>query len=147
MKRHLIPMCFLLLMAMSITGCSDQEKTALSHSGPVTDTESLIANLRATGATVEPAGEISQAFFSVTGQVITVNSGDVQVFEYEDAAARDAEAALVSPDGSSVGTTMITWVATPHFYKAGNLIVLYVGGDQAVINPLGAVLGPQFAGR
>ena len=97
----------------------------VSHSGPVTDYVSLIDNLRAAGATVEPKGEVSQAFFSVKGQVMSVNGGEVQVFEYADESAIEADAALISPDGGSIGTSMVTWVAAPHFYKIGKLIVLY----------------------
>jgi hypothetical protein len=125
----------------------DSEEPIVSHGGPTTDYVSLIDNLRQAGATVEPTGEVTQPFFSVTGNIIVVNGGDVQVFEYADAAAAEAEAALVSPDGSSVGTSMISWVATPHFYKAGRLIVLYVGDSTGVINVLEAELGQQFAGR
>ncbi|MFQ5796181.1 MAG: hypothetical protein ACE5JP_14185 [Candidatus Bipolaricaulia bacterium] len=110
------------------------------------DSVSLIDHLRAAGATVEPTGEVSQPFFSAKGQVITVNGDNVQVFEYADTAAANAEATLVSPDGGSVGTNIMAWVATPHFYKTGRLIVLYVGDHPAVINVLETVLGPQFAG-
>jgi hypothetical protein len=120
---------------------------AISHGEPVEDYVSLIDNLRASGATVEPVGEVEQAFFSVTGHVITVNGNDVQVFEYADAEAAEADAALVAPDGGSVGTTMVTWVATPHFYRTGKLIVLYVGDDSGVTAVLESALGPQFAGR
>ena len=42
---------------------------------------------------------------------------------------------------------MVNWVATPHFYKTGKLIVLYVGDNMTVISTLETVLGPQFAGR
>ena len=156
MKRYLTQISiFFMLMAWS-TGCAGQQPPApppsppppvVSHGGPVTDYVSLFDNLRAAGATVEPAGDISQPFFSVNGLVITVNNSDVQVFEYADAATADTEAALVSPDGSSIGTTMVSWVATPHFYKTGKLIVLYVGDDTAVQNMLEDVLGSQFAGR
>ncbi len=119
----------------------------VSHGGPVTDYVSLFDNLRAAGATVEPAGEILQPFFSVEGNAITVDGENVQVFEYADAPTADAEAGLVSPDGSSIGTSMVSWVATPHFYKTGKLIVLYVGDNTDVISILGDLLGPQFAGR
>ncbi len=125
----------------------DSGEPIVSHGGPTSDYVSLIDNLRAAGATVEPAGEVvNQPFFSVTGNIITVNGGDVQVFEYADAAAADTEAALVSPDGYSVGLSMISWVATPHFYQADRLIVLYVGDSTDVINVLEAELGQQFAG-
>lgn len=117
-----------------------------SHREPVRDFFSLVCKLRAAGYSVESAGQVSQPFFSVKGQVITVNSGHVQVFEYKTPAAARAAAATVSPDGSSVGITIITWVDTPHFYQKGKLIVLYVGNDAAVIDALGSALGPQFAG-
>lgn len=119
----------------------------VSHGGPVTDYVSLIDQLRAAGATVESAGAVSQPFFSVKGQVIKVNGEDVQVFEYTDAAAAEAEAATVSPDGGSIGTSMVTWVAAPHFYKTGKLIVLYIGNNQTTLAALETALGPQFTGR
>lgn len=96
---------------------------------------------------VNPSGDISQPFFSVKGQKITVNGDEVQVFEYLDAVAADAEAALISPDGSSIGTTMINWVTSPHFYRKDKLIVLYVGDATAIVNVLETVLGPQFSGE
>ena len=106
-----------------------------------------MANLRAAGVSVEPEGEVDQTFFSVTGMMIKVRGEDVQVFEYSDATAADAQAALVSPSGSAVGTTKIHWLGSPHFFKKGRLIVLYVGDNENVLNALGAVLGRLFAGR
>jgi hypothetical protein len=131
---------------VSPAGGPQPEPPVVSHGGPLTDYVSLVDHLRATGAAVEPAGEISQAFFSVKGQVIKVNGNDVQVFEYESEAAAEVEARLVSPNGSSIGTTMVTWVSTPHFFKASRLIVLYVGDDATTLSTLEVVLGPQFAG-
>ncbi len=154
MKHYLALIMVIFMLTVLGIGCAGPQPPAseptppvVSHGGPVTDYISLIDNLRAAGATVEPAGEISQPFFSVEGNAITVNGENVQVFEYADTAAAEAEATLVSPDGSSVGTTMVGWIATPHFYKAGRLIVLYVGDNAPVVNVLEAVLGSQFAGR
>lgn len=127
------------------TGANRQPPIS-SHREPVRDFFSLVCKLRAVGYIVESAGQVSQPFFSVNGQVITVNGGHVQVFEYKTPAAARAAAATVSLDGSSVGTTIITWVDTPHFYQKGKLIVLYVGNDAGVIDALEAALGPQFAG-
>ncbi|MEE8413089.1 MAG: META domain-containing protein [Dehalococcoidales bacterium] len=152
MKKEwlLIAGLVLVLGIVGLTGCqadiADSEEPPVSHGGLTTDYISLIDNLRQAGATVEPAGELTQPFFSVSGRVIVVSGGDVQVFEYADGAAAEAEATLVSTDGSSIGTTMVSWVAPPHFYQAGRLIVLYVGDGTDVINVLEAVLGQQFAG-
>ena len=117
-----------------------------SHGGPVEDYVSLFDSLRAEGATVEPVEEVFQPFFSVKGFTIKVNGHDVQVFEYDEVAQADSEAQLVSPDGNSIGTTMASWIAPPHFYKAGRIIVLYVGEEDTVIDTLDSVLGLQFAG-
>lgn len=66
---------------------------------------------------------------------------------HSSADAANAEAARISPDGGTIGNTIVDWVAPPHFYKAGKIIVLYVGSADMVIQPLIAVLGSQFAGR
>ena len=121
--------------------------TVVSHGGPVTEYVSLVDSLRAASATVEPAGTISQPFFEPEGQFLTVNGEDVQAFEFASEVEADAIAETVSVDGSSVGTSMISWVAPPHFYKAGRLIVVYVGSNSGVIDLIQEILGPQFAGR
>ncbi len=53
----------------------------------------------------------------------------------------------VSADGGSVGTSMISWVEPPHFYKTAKLLVLYGGTDSRVMQLPEDVLGEQFAGR
>ncbi len=78
---------------------------------------------------------------------MTVYGEDLQVFEFASEVEADAVAETVSADASSVGTSMIFWVAPPHFYKAGRLIVIYVGSDSGVINILQEIMGSQFAGR
>ncbi|HXG49808.1 MAG TPA: hypothetical protein VNN77_00180 [candidate division Zixibacteria bacterium] len=71
----------------------------------------------------------------------------VQVFEYPDARRANAEAALVSPDGRTVGTTKPHWLGPPHFFKKGRLIVLYVGDNDKVVETLSRALGRPFAGE
>jgi len=115
--------------------------------GPVRDYASLVAGLRAAGATVASAGSINQPFFSVEGKAITVNGENVQVFEYANEAAAKAEVATISPDGSTIGTSMVGWVGPPHFFNISRLIVLYVGNDNGVIGLLGKTIGPQVAGK
>ncbi len=147
-KNWLLAISLALVLAIvGLAGCTSKQPPPPTHGGPVKDYISLVDSLRATGATVEPAGEMTQPFFSVNGSIIVVNGGDVQVFEYADAIAAEVEAALVSPDGSSVGTTMVRWVAPPHFYRVEKLIVLYVGDSETVTDVLESVLGQQFAGR
>ena len=119
----------------------------VSHGREAVDYVSLIDNLRANNATVIPEGEIEQPFFSVTGFSIQVNDSSVQVFEYNSAEDAEADASLVSLDGSSIGTSMPFWVDDPHFYYKEKIIVLYVGDDPAIEELLESVLGSQFVGR
>ena len=107
----------------------------------------LFESLRAAGAAVATGEPITQPFFSVPGRFLGVNGSDVQVFEYPSIKEAQSEADQVAPDGSSVGTSIMFWVAGPHFYSSGTLIVLYVGDDAALQTLLEEALGPQFAGR
>ena len=96
---------------------------------------------------MERGQPISQDFFTPQGSILKVNGADVQVFEYSSAEEMENEASQVSPDSGSIGTSMLMWVDTPHFYKSGRIIVLYVGSDAVVLDLLKATLGQQFAGR
>jgi hypothetical protein len=113
---------------------------------PVLDRLSLVDALRAAGADVGAAGEVTQPFFSVTGQIITVDGHRLQVYEYTAASEAEMEALQVAPDGWRVGTTRAAWTATPHFFRAGRVMVLYVGDDAATLLRLVALVGPAFAG-
>lgn len=159
MKNQIL-VAFLFILAFLVSGCranSPDTATATSPAAPteppasespvVEDKASLIAALQASGATVETGDPVSQPFFTPEGNIIKVNGADVQVFEYESLEAMENEASQVAPDGGSIGTSMVTWMDAPHFYKAGRIIALYVGSDQAILDLLNKVIGPQFAGR
>ena len=118
----------------------------VSHDGPVKDYVSLVDNLRAAGATVDPAGIYSADYFALPRQLLTVNGERVETSEFGSAEEARTVAETISADGSSIGTSNYRWVALPHFYKAGRMIVLYVGCDSDVINVLQETIGPQFAG-
>lgn len=127
------------------------------------DFESLIGDLRRSGATVEElTGQPSMDLFSVESRYLdsraiefngTTQLYDVAwVFEFPDDRAADRAAGNVSPDGYNISTadghglSHIEWIAPPNFYKKGRLIVLYVGDDSSLIKVLRGVLGPEVAG-
>jgi hypothetical protein len=119
----------------------------VSHPRKVTDYASFLDWLNSMGVDAKPAGKTTLPFFSAPAYTVLINREHlVMVFEYKDSAAAEAEAARVSPDGMSIGETRPSWGFTPHFYKAGRIIVLYVGDDEDVLNILESSLGPQFAG-
>ncbi len=143
--RTLFLTLFVLLAAFLVTACGLQ--TAAAERKTVSDYSSLVEALKAVGVKVEPSDPVSQTFLGPEGQGLKVNGQDLQVFEYPDEEAVKHDAEMIAPDGGSTSTTMITWVDTPHFYRSGKLIVLYVGSDAGTIQLLESLLGPQFAGR
>jgi hypothetical protein len=144
--RHL-----LLVAALLLTACGP---AAQSHGGPVQDQVSLIDALRGKNLTVDISGTVSQPFLSPqSGTTVRLSGGDLaapadlQLFEYGSASAASGDARQISPDGSGTATTRISWIAPPHFFLKGRVLVLYVGNDPAVLKVLKSVLGSQVAGR
>lgn len=121
-------------------------ETAEPIGGEIFDAKSFREALVSAGAEIQDDSKIEQPFFSTPGEVILVDGEAVQVFEYPDSDQAAAEAAQVAPDGSSIGTSMVSWIGPPHFFQSGKLIVIYVGENQPLIEHLESILGPQFAG-
>jgi hypothetical protein len=154
MKHKIFISVSLLVIALLFTACASKLATQapevasdISKGEIAKDQASLVDSLRAKNVEVEIGDAVEQAFFTVKGQIIKINGVDVQIFEYEAAKNMEADAAQISTDGGSIGTSMVSWVATPHFFKSGRILILYVGDDNAVYDLLKGVLGEQFAGR
>jgi len=103
--------------------------------------DDLTGALREAGVVVGETGTIDQEFFSVQGRRLAFGGQEIQVFEYEDEAARQAESELIQSDGAPNPTTMVMWIDQPNFWAKDRLIVLYVGQDAATIERLSGVLG------
>ena len=112
-----------------------------SHGNEIGGYIELVDKLRAAGATVEPNGTVEQPFFEVSGQMIKVDGADVQVFVFPDEATRESVSSLITPEGQPNPTSIVDWVDQPNFWAKGQIIVLYVGKDQIVIERLSQVLG------
>lgn len=116
------------------------------------DQVSLIDALRKS-VTVDISGTVAQPFLHRQSGTAVRLSGpslaapaDVQFFEYASAADAQADAHRIRADGRGTATTQVDWVAPPHFFLKGRVLVIYVGSDPAVISLLRNLLGPQFAG-
>lgn len=142
----------LLLLAVILFGAAGygvyRQVTAFSYH----DFESA---LRARGATTDEIGPASTITFQGAGHALFVNGVQVAAYEYGTALAAQMDAARVSTDGSTFARGLwplggeglnVDWIAPPHHFKKGRVIVTYIGGDSATIELLSAVLGPQFAG-
>jgi len=106
----------------------------------------FVADLVGLGSVVAQGKSVSQPFFSVPGEETIVDGETVQVFTYASSGDAQSDADLVSPTGSPIGTSMVSWVGPTHFFLKDNLLALYVGADAKVIDRLEHVMGPQFAG-
>lgn len=115
-------------------------------SGPVSDYASLVGSIKSRGIAVDLVEELDDSPFSTTTKVISVGGATIQVYEFQ--SESDAESAIltVSEDGTEIGTSIIRWIDTPHFYAKGKIIVLYVGQNPEVTSLLESFLGNQFAG-
>jgi len=140
----------ILVVALLTASCERATPVGPSKLPPSTD--ALIVALQQQGTTVV-RGDVVPPLpcLFANGQVIFVNTGVVNVFEYPTVADAESDAAKVSPDGSGVigdrCAALITWVGPPHFYKSDRLIVVYAGSADAVLQPLEKVLGKPFAQR
>jgi len=119
------------------------------------------AQLRGKGFTVERVAEASQRFLCTYGAQLRLSGrgltppAELQAYVYDDPALAAANAQRVQPDTSVRWTESdgrerlahFAWVAPPHFFQAGRVLVLYTGTDQTVLTTLAELLGPQFAGR
>jgi hypothetical protein len=162
MNRNFKPLLGVLLLAFGMMACTGSffeafgffaaatPEAIITPAGPdrsINSAQSLSEALTSAGLTVKSAGSITQPFFSVNAQILVANDEDIQVFEYADEKTAEAEAAQVDPKGSAIGTNMMSWMAPPHFYRKGNLIVLHIGRSKEVKAALEALFGPQFAGQ
>jgi hypothetical protein len=127
------------LPALTSIGCA-----ATPDSRPTT---AVVDNLRNAGVVIEDAGIVEQPFFPVSAHVYRVDGDDLQVYEFATPAEAEAAAAQVSPNGGAIGTTMMHWMAPPHFFRKDRLIVNYLGNSPKVMGELQRLLGAQFAGQ
>jgi hypothetical protein len=144
--RKLINALLIALLALTIIGCANSG-IRQAEPGEIDTADDLAAALREKGMVVELGTVIDQPYFEPDAQVLAVNGEQLQVFEFADGAAAADAAETVSEDGTTIGTTSISWIGPPHVYRAGNLIAIHVGEDTAVRDALNEIMGPQFAGE
>ncbi len=115
---------------MLTTGCNRSGPVETQTPGnDVRDHASFVDELRARDLTVDVAGSVEQPFFEVTGVLLRVSEGalsnpaEFQSFEYETADDMQEELKDIGP-GVQFRTTYVDWVAPPHLYGAGRILVL-----------------------
>lgn len=135
---------FLMAVVLAACGAAGNTGTPESETATAMDYASFVTHLEETGFQVEETGVVSQPFTSAEGKTLTVNGDEMQVFEYSDQSSAEAQ---VTAFKDYFDTTMIMWIAPPHFYQTGKIIVLYLGENAEIIQALEAIAGAQFAGQ
>ena len=141
-----------------IVGCIIVLAAIAMPLGPklVTDYSSFLDYLRASGASIVEERQTSwNLFYYAVWRIVEVDGIPIQVFEFPSAKDMEADASGVSPDGfffeiylgdDKWSSSTCGWIDTPHFYKAGRIIVAYIGNNCSMISLLENAFGKQFAG-
>lgn len=113
--------------------------------------EELVKKLESLGYTIEV--ENVEENIMLTGRqkrLILNKSESISVYLYQNSDKMEKDASYVSDDGFSYNNgkkgVCVEWVTAPHFFKLGNMIILYVGENPEIIHALEELAGPQFAG-
>jgi hypothetical protein len=164
MRAQVIVLVTVVALSASCTGTLDGASTSSPSAGavspgseaspsaqPIIDYVSFARGLAAVGFKVREGDRTGSELFSVPGQTVFIDGVRVSTYEYPSEATLNEERSGISRDGYSVptgtgGVAIVEWVAAPHFYAGGKLLVLYVGDKQRILEGLDLLLGPQFAG-
>lgn len=157
MKR-LITLVFVIYIGFSFMGCTKEtisqipiEKTLLQDSNIVNDkienTEEFIKSLNKFQFKIKTAKEDNHRFLSGALTKVSIGEDTIGVYEYKNNQQMENDSRTISSDGSMVGNgTIYEWNSKPHFYKSGNVIVLYIGINTEITKKIEQVMGMQFAG-
>ncbi|MBF6592255.1 MAG: hypothetical protein IVW57_17220 [Ktedonobacterales bacterium] len=146
-KKILIGVGVALLLALAL-GFTTQA-SAMSYGGAADA-------LRAAGATVQDNGTGTSAFLRGADHRLTVNGESVDVFEYATTFSAGLDAGRIGADGTTISggfgpfggqAAIVDFIAPPHWFAQGRVIVLYVGRSTTLVALLTKVFGAQFAGQ
>jgi len=122
----------------------------------VTNYSSFLDYLRDSGASIRDEGETGRGlFYDAEFRIVEADGIFIQVYEFASAKDMEADASGVSRYGTQITkdwgngkatTVFVNWIGKPHFYKAGRIIVIYIGDNYSMISLLQNGFGKQFAG-
>lgn len=139
MKKGLI--FVVILVTLFLSGCSWQiSKTAY---------DDLITKLEKMDYQVTEKDE-KKEFLQGERKKLTLNKNvKIWVYLYESKEKMEEDAACIQPGGygydNGRNAVDVEWVLPPHFFKADNMIVLYVGENLDLINALREIVSEPFA--
>lgn len=142
--------CALALVLASAMACQPYFTQPSEPAGVarVDRVERLVSSLRAKGVTVATRGETSHernGYFSVSSKDLEAGGALLKAFEYDSEAKADADARLIGVNGQPNPNATIDWIASPHFFRQGPLIVIYFGCSADILLILTDLLGISIA--
>jgi hypothetical protein len=160
-KKHLV-FWIVIILIVTVAGLA-----FLFHKGKdLKNTDEFVKELKSRNCTIESIEDVSKdkmSWFSGNQKMIKSSNIELSVFEFSSEEEALDEASKISKDGFKIETpsnaagntqnggtaplaVYIGWGDNPHFYRSGNLIVLYCGTNLKVQYDLNRILGSQFAG-
>lgn len=89
-------------------------------------------------------------FLSKTKKRMVIGKDALEIYLYNNNEKMEDDAKNINMNGFGYSdgnkSMVIDWISYPHFYKKGNIIVLYVGENEKIISDLNDIMGDQFIG-
>lgn len=94
--------------------------------------------------------DVEQSFIPTARKRMIIDDNAIDIYLFNNDKEMENEASHIDNDGfcydNGSKSVIVCWIASPHFYKEGSLIVKYIGEDKKIISDLKDILGGEFAG-
>ncbi len=150
-EKRIRPLCRVVaivqVLSLAVTAACSSSRV----NGPTSEignSSQLAAALRAKSLSVSTLGQTSagtNGYLSVGSIDLKVGDDLVKVFEYSNTRQADADASLIDSEGQFGPRLHIGWISAPNFYKHGQIIVLYLGCSNEIVEILNDLMGQAIA--
>lgn len=140
--RNTVLLTLMSILILSLSGCHKELRYSVDQ---------FSNDLKSRGYVFE-VQDFQKDFLPSERKKLAFDNEDILIFVnvYKSNQAMEIDAQNISIDGCSYKTEKsginVSWVAPPHFFKKGNIIVQYIGEDDILVSDLSDILGDEFAG-
>jgi hypothetical protein len=129
------------LTAMILCACLSSCKRSTTYPSEMENLGVLKNSLDNAGVNIQVGDETSLDHFDILGQILFINQGAVEVYEFSGLKEREAVSRNISAAGMVVDGKLIPWERKPVVWGLGSLIVFYRGYDGGIILLLSGLMG------
>ena len=83
-------------------------------------------------------------FFDAPKFEVKIGEDKVSAYDYEEIITLDKDLSDISENGLVVGGTKISWIKAPHYYKKGELLIIYDGDSKKIITSLDEIFKSEL---